>query len=89
MWIIISILLAGIVLGYLLRKRLKEKLLSRFLLFAIYLLLFMLGVSIGTNKQVLDNLATLGMQSLAITAGTVIGSIFVVYFVFIFFFQKK
>ncbi len=89
MLIVIGILLSGILLGFVLRKRLNEKFLNRFLLYSIYLLLFLMGVGIGTNKQILENLLSLGLQALALTLGAVAGSILVVFLVYKLFFVKK
>ena len=71
MAIVLGLMVAGIFIGYFLRRnekilRINEKLVSG----AIYLLLFFLGIMVGTNKQVLNHFDTLGMQALIITLGS-------------------
>lgn len=41
-------------------------------------LMVVLGVSVGANPQVMQNLGSLGLQALALTVGAVAGSILVV-----------
>ena len=42
---------------------------------AIFLLLFLLGISVGTNDQVVGNIGTLGVQAAVLTAGGIAGSV--------------
>ena len=67
---------AGIVLGYLLRRR------QRFLQVAnmtttglVYLLLFLLGISVGGNEAILGTLDELGVQALLLSGGAIGGSV--------------
>lgn len=76
MLIVVGLMVLGIILGYLLRRsvlivRTVEKLTS----VAIYLLLFLLGISIGTNQQIMAHLHTIGLNALIITCLSVLGSI--------------
>jgi uncharacterized membrane protein YbjE (DUF340 family) len=80
---VLAIMVIGIGLGIISRKapmviKTNEKLVS----FAIYLLLFFLGISVGTNKQVISNLYTLGFQSLLITTAAVTGSVIVCWIIY-------
>lgn len=66
----------GMVGGYLLRRQV------RLLHFAdltatalVYLLLFLLGVSVGGNRTILAALDELGMQALLISGGAMVGSV--------------
>ena len=68
-------MLFSILAGYILRNRLNERLLNRLLMLSIYLLLFLMGVSIGTNEQLVKNLSALGLQALVLTLGAVAGSL--------------
>lgn len=42
---------------------------------SIFLLLFFLGVSVGSNREVLLNLGTLGLDALVLAVGAIAGSI--------------
>jgi uncharacterized membrane protein YbjE (DUF340 family) len=44
-------------------------------MWAIYLLLFLLGIAIGTNEIIVRNLPTLGLKALLISIGGVVGSV--------------
>lgn len=81
---------AGIVLGYFLRgKSLLIKINDKLTMWAIYLLLFVLGTTIGANEIIMNNLPTLGLKALAITIGGVLGSIALAWFTYIRLFKSK
>lgn len=66
----------GMVAGYLLRR--QERLLHFIDLSTtglVYLLLFLLGVSVGGNRAILLALDELGGQALLLSSGAVVGSI--------------
>ncbi len=75
MWIILSILIGSMFLGYLLRKKLNAKLLDRLLLYSIFLLLFFMGVSIGSDDKILSSLPVLGLDALYLALASILGSI--------------
>jgi len=52
-------------------------------------LLFLLGISVGTNETVIINLDTLGVQALLLTFGGVTGSVLLSFFTYNFFFKRK
>lgn len=86
---VVAIMACGMLVGYLLKRQVQiisisEKLSS----WAIYLLLFLLGISIGTNEQIITNLHTLGAKALIITIAAVLGSITLSWPVYHFFFIK-
>lgn len=67
---------AGIALGHLLRRQ------KRFLHVAnitttglVYLLLFLLGISVGGNEAILGALDELGLQALLLSGGAIGGSV--------------
>lgn len=85
----IFFLASGILIGFLL----KEK--HRFILYtdkittlAIYLLLFFLGISVGINQKVINNILIYGVKSLILSSGAIVGSVFVSYFVYVSFFRE-
>lgn len=87
MLIVISLMVAGIVLGYLLRAR-KLKFIQRAITIAIFVLLFLLGLSVGTNDRIMNHLDTIGLDALIITAGAVIGSALCAWGIYKFYFAK-
>ncbi|QZT37579.1 lysine exporter LysO family protein [Halosquirtibacter xylanolyticus] len=79
MLLLIFIMVAGIVLGYLLRN--QRKIISvnnKLTTIIIYLLLFVLGYGVGADEKIISNLFGLGKDALLLTAGAVAGSIFFV-----------
>ncbi len=79
----------GILIGWFLHK--KEKILkisSELTNWAIYLLLFLLGLSVGTNEEILSNFDKIGYQSIMITVFAVLGSVLVSWLTYILFFKK-
>lgn len=73
MFVIFGIMLTGIVLGYLLRKK-KMIWINQIITLLIWALLFLLGIDVGKSDTIIKNLHTLGIEALTITIGAVIGS---------------
>lgn len=88
MLIVIGLMVVGIVLGYLLRNR-ELKFVSPLITVAIWALLFLLGLSVGGDPKIMDNLATIGTDALVLTFGAVLGSVVFAWFVYRFLFQVK
>ena len=65
MFIVLLFMFAGIVTGYLLRKW-KFTFVNRVILTLIWLLLFLLGVEVGVNENVVRNFANLGFEAMLI-----------------------
>ena len=83
MLIIISFLVFGIMLGFLLRRRESLVQISKKLTdWTICLFLFFFGLSVGGNKEIIDNFTAVGMVSLILAIGGISGSIFFSYFVY-------
>ncbi|MRT93240.1 DUF340 domain-containing protein [Ancylomarina sp. 16SWW S1-10-2] len=57
--------------------------------FSIFLLLFLLGIGVGTNDKIINNLPTIGIQALILSFGAVLGSLICAWFTYKFFFQTK
>ncbi len=74
MFIIIGIMISGVFIGYLLRKH-KLNRVNDIITLMIWILLFLLGVEVGSDKHIINGLHTLGCESLIITAGATIGSV--------------
>lgn len=76
MFLIILIFLAGIGLGYLSRSIRNLNLFSgRISFLLVFLLLFSLGLSVGMNNIIIDNLVMIGLQSLTIAIFAISGSV--------------
>ena len=88
MFIIIGIMFTGVAIGYLFKNlsflRNTEKTIS----YTIILLLFILGLSIGSNKLIIDNLAAFGWQAAVIALSATCGSILASWMTLKLFFKK-
>lgn len=73
MFTVIGLMLGGMCIGFLLRKRQLAGI-HRIITILIWILLFLLGVEVGGNRQIIEGLATLGLEALVITLATVLGS---------------
>lgn len=87
---VLIVMSIGIVFGRLAGKtqgflKINEKLLS----IAIYFLLFILGLSVGLNETVIDNLDEIGFQAAMITVGAVAGSVLVCWLLYKIFFKTE
>lgn len=86
---VIVFLTLGIVLGYFVRK--KPRFLSasnRLVSMSIYALLFLLGVALGTNNDVLAQLPRLGGYAFILATLSIIGSVILADFLYRKLFKK-
>lgn len=63
------------VIGRLLRSCIPLRLIHHCIIFSVWLLLFLMGVAIGSDEELLSRLPTLGWQALALMCFCVAGSI--------------
>ncbi len=74
---IVAIMLSGMAVGFLLRKR-RLRVVPHLVTALIWALLFLLGAEVGSNPQVVGGITTLGLEalwlSLAGMAGTLLCS---------------
>jgi len=73
MFTVIGLMLGGMCIGFLLRRRQLTGI-HQIITVLIWILLFLLGIEVGENRQIIEGLATLGLEALAITITAVIGS---------------
>ena len=77
MYTVLFFIVAGIVTGYLFRKQ-KIGFINRLITLLIWLLLFILGVEVGVNEDVVRKFHLLGFEAFLIalfaTLGSVIGA---------------
>jgi uncharacterized membrane protein YbjE (DUF340 family) len=74
MFKVLALMILGIGVGYLFRKR-NLSFISRLITLLIWILLFVLGLEVGSNPQIVSNLGKLGLDALIITVGALLGSI--------------
>ena len=74
MFTIIGLMLTGILLGYLLRKRDLKKI-HQIITLLIWLLLFILGIEVGSNEQIIKGLHTIGLEAVILTLRGTFGSV--------------
>ena len=73
MFIVIGIMLAGIGIGYLMRRQ-SLPWINQAITALIWLLLFLLGIEVGHNEQIIRSLPTLGVEAFTIAIICVLGS---------------
>jgi uncharacterized membrane protein YbjE (DUF340 family) len=86
---ILIIMLAGIFIGFLFKK--KRSLINaadQLAGLSIYLLLFLLGLSIGNNEIIIKNFARIGLTSVILTISGITGSVFFSYITYKYFFMS-
>lgn len=89
MFTVIGIMFGGIAVGYLLRKIEFLQKVGKLISYTIYLLLFLLGISVGQNEEIIKNLSTLGIQAFLIAFAGTLGSVLAAWGVYHFFFKEK
>jgi len=67
-------MLAGIALGYLLRRH-KLRFIHRLTLVLIWLLLFLLGLEVGANETIVRQFGSLGLEALLLATAGTLGSV--------------
>lgn len=88
MYIALGLMFVGILLGVLTRKRLKIKL-SGAIMVVICLLLFVLGLELGNNKELLSSFATIGVSAITISLLAVTGSCITGWLFYKFIYNKR
>ena len=86
---VISCMMIGILTGYMLRKRNIAGLVGKMISVAIVVLLFFLGISVGTNKDIINNLSTIGVNAVLISFAATMGSVLVSWLVYTIWFKNK
>jgi len=89
-YIVIALFAIGILIGKLFREKEKtRKKVDVAITWAVYLLLFLLGISVGINKEIITNFSRIGYQAFWLTFGAVTGSVLLAKVVYIIFFKTK
>lgn len=74
MFTVIGIMLTGMLLGYLFRNR-QFRFISSIITTLIWLLLFILGIEVGSNQQIIEGLHTIGLEAVLLAVGGTLGSV--------------
>ena len=75
MLILLLILISGIITGRLFRNSVLAKKSGRIIFPIVLVLLFQMGIQIGSDTTLIHNLNRLGLEALLITVGALIGTI--------------
>lgn len=67
-------MLTGMLLGFLMRKKRLSRI-HQAITILIWLLLFLLGVEVGSNEQIIKGLHSLGLEAIILTFGGTLGSV--------------
>lgn len=71
---VVAIMLSGIAVGFLLRKR-QLRLVPHAVTVLIWLLLFLLGIEVGSNPQVINGITSLGLEALWLSVAGIAGTL--------------
>ena len=74
MFTVIACMIAGIVTGFLFRKW-KLRFIHQVILLLIWLLLFLLGLEVGSNEQVIRQFGSLGFEAFLLAFAGTLGSV--------------
>ena len=85
---VVVIMFCGIAVGYLLRKR-NIRFISRIITVLIWLLLFLLGIEVGSNPRIVMGMQTLGIEALLLTIGGAVGTILCAWLLWIYVSRKE
>lgn len=77
MFTILSIMILGIISGYIFRRVEFLQKVEKSISVTILVLLFMLGLSIGSNKLIIKNLDEFGSQAIILAVLSLTGSILI------------
>lgn len=70
----VAIILSGMAVGFLLRKR-QLRMVPHMVTVLIWLLLFFLGIEVGENPQVIEGITSLGLEALWLSIAGLAGTI--------------
>jgi len=87
---VLVIMFSGIVIGFILRKkRYAIMLFDKLTSLSIYLLLFLLGLSIGGNELIINQFAQIGISAILLSLSGISGSVILSYFAYEFFKREE
>ncbi len=87
-YIVIALFAVGIGIGWLLQeKKTTRKHVDTAVTWSVYLLLFLLGISVGINDEIINNFSRIGYKAFWLTFGAVVGSVLLAKVVYQLFFK--
>ena len=87
---VIGCFVFGMAIGRLVKKRPAfHKFNERLTMVAVFLLLFLLGVSVGINPDIIKNLPSIGFQAIFLSLGAISGTLLLAWGVVILFFKDE
>jgi uncharacterized membrane protein YbjE (DUF340 family) len=87
---VLLIMLGGMGFGYFISNHHKLlKINDKLITWAIYGLLLLLGISVGLNKTIIENIGKIGVQSVIIATGAITGSVLVLWALYHFVFKTE
>lgn len=89
MFTFISIMAVGVLIGYPLRHKSQIRKITPLIHIVVCLLLFLLGLSIGLNRLIIDNLGYFCSQAAVISSLSILGSMMASLAVYRIFFRGK
>lgn len=88
MFTVIFITLAGIIAGYLLRSVKQLRHVDRSITLTIWVMLFILGITVGENPYIVENIGRFGGQALLISLAAIFGSVVMAWTIHRLFFRR-
>jgi len=89
MFTVITIMFLGVGIGYVFRNVAFLHKISLSISGTIFLLLFLLGISVGSNKTIIQNLSSLGMEAFLLAFAGTLGSVLAAWGVYRIFFKGE
>lgn len=74
MFVVIGLMFAGMLIGYLFKRK-EVTWIGKVITVLIWLLLFLLGIDVGSNQVIMSGLHTIGLEALLIAIAAVMGSV--------------
>lgn len=88
MFTVIGVMLGGMLIGFLLRRQ-EFSWIGKVITLLIWALLFLLGIEVGGNRQIVEGLATLGVEAFVITLACVLGNCILAWGLWYLLYKKK
>jgi len=82
MFIVIACMVAGILTGYLFRRR-KLHFIHRLIILLIWLLLFLLGIEVGATEMIIRQIGNLGFEAFLLAFAGTLGSVIFAWFLWL------
>lgn len=88
MFTVIGVMLGGMLIGFLLRRQ-EFSWIGKIITLLIWALLFLLGIEVGSNRRIVEGLATLGVEAFVITLACLLGSCILAWGLWYLLYKKK